>query len=108
MPLTPKGEVSYNVQVAVDGKHHLMVEQEVTNAVIDSSQLFFMAPRASGSPFPQNPDQTFFWETVTTHRNDQSCVQSALRINGFHTVCGLGRRFALLSLDVSPETELTE
>jgi transposase len=46
MPLTPKGEVSYNVQVAVDGKHHLMVEQEVTNAVIDSSQLFFMASRA--------------------------------------------------------------
>ena len=46
MPLTPKGEVSYNVQVAVDSKHHLMVEQEVTNAVIDSSQLFFMAKRA--------------------------------------------------------------
>lgn len=31
MPLTPKGDVSYNVQVAVDSKHHLMVEQEVTN-----------------------------------------------------------------------------
>jgi transposase len=35
MPKTPKGDVSYNVQVAVDSKHHLMVEQEVTNAVID-------------------------------------------------------------------------
>ncbi len=46
MPLTPKGDVSYNVQVAVDSEHHLMVEQEVTNAVIDSSQLFFMAKRA--------------------------------------------------------------
>ncbi|MBI2351816.1 MAG: IS1182 family transposase [Deltaproteobacteria bacterium] len=46
MPKTPKGDVSYNVQVAVDSKHHLMVEQEVTNAVIDSSQLFFMAKRA--------------------------------------------------------------
>jgi transposase len=46
MPLTPKGDVSYNVQVAVDSKHHLMVEQEVTNAVIDSSQLFFMAKKA--------------------------------------------------------------
>jgi hypothetical protein len=31
MPLTPKGDVSYNVQVAVDSKHHLMVDQEVTN-----------------------------------------------------------------------------
>ena len=34
------------MQVAVDSKHHLMVEQEVTNAVIDSSQLFFMAQKA--------------------------------------------------------------
>ena len=46
MPKTPRGDVSYNVQVAVDGKHHLMVEQDVTNAVIDSSQLFAMAKRA--------------------------------------------------------------
>lgn len=46
MPKTPKGDVSYNVQVAVDSKHHLMVEQEVTNAVIDSSQLFSMAKKA--------------------------------------------------------------
>lgn len=46
MPLTPKGDVSYNVQVAVDSKHHLIVEQEVTNAVKDSSQLFFIANRA--------------------------------------------------------------
>ena len=46
MPLTPRGDVSYNVQVAVDSRHHLMVEQEVTNAVIDSSQLFFMASKA--------------------------------------------------------------
>lgn len=46
MPKTPRGDVSYNVQVAVDSQHHLMVEQEVTNAVIDSSQLFAMAKRA--------------------------------------------------------------
>lgn len=46
MPKTPRGDVSYNVQVAVDSKHHLMVAQEVTNAVIDSSQLFAMAQRA--------------------------------------------------------------
>ena len=46
MPKTPKGEISYNVQVAVDSKHHLIVEQDVTNAVVDRSQLFFMANRA--------------------------------------------------------------
>lgn len=46
MPKTPRGDVSYNVQVAVDGKHHLLVEQDVTNAVIDRSQLFAMAQRA--------------------------------------------------------------
>ena len=46
MPKTTKGDVSYNVQVAVDGKHHLMVEHDVTNAVIDSSQLFSMAKKA--------------------------------------------------------------
>lgn len=43
MPLTPRGDVSYNVQVAVDSKHHLMVEQEVTNAVVDKDHLSFMA-----------------------------------------------------------------
>lgn len=43
MPLTPRGDVSYNVQVAVDSQHHLMVEQEVTNAVVDKDHLSFMA-----------------------------------------------------------------
>lgn len=28
MALTPKGDVSYNVQTAVDSKHHLIVEQD--------------------------------------------------------------------------------
>lgn len=45
MALTPKGEVSYNVQTAVDSKHHLIVEQEVTNEVLDNHQLFTMAQR---------------------------------------------------------------
>jgi transposase len=43
MALTPKGEVSYNVQTAVDSKHHLIVAQDVTNEGLDNHQLFSMA-----------------------------------------------------------------
>jgi len=43
MALTPKGEVSYNVQTVVDPKHHLIVEQDVTNEGLDNHQLFLMA-----------------------------------------------------------------
>ena len=43
MALTPKGEVSYNVQTAVDSKHHLIVEQDVTNNGLDNHQLLLMA-----------------------------------------------------------------
>ena len=43
MALTPKGEVSYNVQTAVDKKYHLIVEQDVTNEGLDNHQLFLMA-----------------------------------------------------------------
>ncbi len=33
------GMVAYNVQVAVDAKHHLIVAHEVTNARSDKAQL---------------------------------------------------------------------
>lgn len=46
MALTPKGEVSYNVQTAVDSKHHLIVEQDVTNEGLDNHQLLLMAQSA--------------------------------------------------------------
>jgi len=46
MALTPRGEVSYNVQTAVDRKHHLIVEQDVTNEGLDNHQLFTMAQKA--------------------------------------------------------------
>jgi transposase len=45
MALTARGEVSYNVQTAVDSKHHLMVQQEVTNEPLDNHQLFTMAQK---------------------------------------------------------------
>ena len=41
------GIVAYNVQVAVDAKHHLIVAHEVTKAGSDSSQLSPMAQAAS-------------------------------------------------------------
>jgi hypothetical protein len=35
MPKSPKVDVGYNAQVAVDAKHHLFVVQDVTHAVTD-------------------------------------------------------------------------
>ncbi len=40
------GKVGYNVQIAVDGKHKLIVTHEVTNAVTDRDQLSGMAQTA--------------------------------------------------------------
>src|SRR6266850_704479 len=45
MALAPRGEVSYNVQTAVDQKHHLIVDQDVTNEGLDNHQLFSMAQK---------------------------------------------------------------
>jgi transposase len=47
--------VGYNVQTAVDAKHHLIVAHDVTNAVTDSAQLATMAKaakEATGHPKP--------------------------------------------------------
>jgi transposase len=43
MPKSPKAPVSYNVQTAVDSKHHLIVAQEVTNEVTDRNRLYATA-----------------------------------------------------------------
>jgi transposase len=43
--------VGYNVQTAVDAKHHLIVAHEVTNSVTDSGQLAAMAKAAKVSNF---------------------------------------------------------
>lgn len=40
------GKVGYNAQIAVDGKHQLIVTHEVTNAVTDRDQLSGMAKEA--------------------------------------------------------------
>ena len=41
-----RGTVGYNVQTAVDTKHHLIVTHEVTNDVVDRSQLANMAKKS--------------------------------------------------------------
>lgn len=46
MPKSPKVDVGYNVQIAVDSPHKLIVEQDVTNAITDDAQLSPMAMRA--------------------------------------------------------------
>jgi transposase len=46
MPKSPKVDVGYNVQVAVDAKHKLFVVQDVTNAVTDVDQLSGIALQA--------------------------------------------------------------
>jgi transposase len=46
MPKSPKVDVGYNSQVAVDAKHHLFGVQAVTNAVTAVDQLSGMAIQA--------------------------------------------------------------
>lgn len=46
MPKSPKAKVGYNVQTAVDDKHHLIVEQDVTNEANDKAQLSKMSIKA--------------------------------------------------------------
>ena len=46
MPKSPKVNVGYNVQTAVDARHNLIVEQNVTNDVTDLNQLSRVAIKA--------------------------------------------------------------
>jgi transposase len=46
MALSPRGEVSYNVQTVVDSKYHLIVDQDVTNDPLDNHHLLLMAKSA--------------------------------------------------------------
>jgi transposase len=48
-PKSPKVDVGYNVQIAIDSRHQLIVAQDVTNAVTDDDQLSPMAISAEAS-----------------------------------------------------------
>jgi hypothetical protein len=48
------GVVGYNVQVAVDTEHHLIVTHEVTNSGSDRAQLASIAKQAKAVLFDEN------------------------------------------------------
>jgi gas vesicle protein len=50
------GVVGYNVQVAVDTQHHLIITHEVTNVGTDRSQLSFVAKQAKATLGAENLD----------------------------------------------------
>jgi hypothetical protein len=62
------GIVGYNVQTAVDTKHHLIVAHEVTNVGHDRTQLFSMAKQARSATGKEDltvvADLTLSQETV--------------------------------------------
>lgn len=49
MPMGQGTDVAYNVQIAVDGKHKLIVSADVTNQVTDQAQLSAMAIQAKAT-----------------------------------------------------------
>ncbi len=51
------GIVGYNVQTAVDAKHHLIVAHEVTNVGHDRTQLAAMAEQAQEAIGSTRPDR---------------------------------------------------
>ena len=57
-----RGVVGYNVQSAVDTRHHLIVAHEVTNVGHDRSQLANMALLAQATNLRQ-PGKGLVWQT---------------------------------------------
>jgi transposase len=77
MALTPRGEVSYNVQTVVDHKHHLIVAQEVTNEVLDNHQLFTMAQKAQ-QMLGQNELQVVVDMGYYNHEELKQCEEAGI------------------------------
>jgi hypothetical protein len=77
MALTPRGEVSYNVQTAVDPKHHLIVEQDVTNEGLDNHQLFTMAQKTQ-QMLGQNQLQVVADMGYYNHRELKQCAEAGI------------------------------
>ena len=49
MPKSPKAKIGYNAQTAVDDKHHLIIEQDVTNQSNDKEELSKISKKAKQS-----------------------------------------------------------
>ncbi len=68
--------VGYNVQTAVDSKHHLIVAHEVTNATTDRSQLSAMAVQAKEALTAPAQQQT----TVDGEQDQEADTRQALLV----------------------------
>jgi len=68
--------VGYNVQTAVDSKHHLIVAHEVTNATTDRSQLSSMAVQAKEALTAPAQQQT----TVDGEQDQEADTRQALLV----------------------------
>ena len=55
------GIVGYNVQTAVDARHHLIVAHEVITEGVDRNQLSRIAEQAHGPPETAPPPSLIFW-----------------------------------------------
>ena len=77
MALTPRGEVSYNVQTAVDQKYHLIVAQEVTNEGLDNHQLYTMA-QATKQVLGQNELQVVADMGYYNHQELKRCEEAGV------------------------------
>jgi len=79
MALTPRGEVSYNVQTVVDQKYHLIVAQEVTNEGLDNHQLFTMAQQTQ-QMLGQNALQVVADMGYYNHQELKRCEEAGITV----------------------------
>ncbi len=63
------GMVGYNVQTAVDTRHHLIVTHEVTNVGHDRDQLSTMAAEAKAVPWASR--RSMCWPTAATSKGEE-------------------------------------
>ena len=85
------GVVGYNVQVAVDTEHHLIVTHEVTNVGNDTSQLAHMGKQAKTVLETDKPRSSLTVATSTAKRPPRQPLQRVItRPRPNSDLCELG------------------